>query len=323
MIKMHESLATKQLPPDNKSIMLAQRMLSIVWHSTDIAYPKYINQDHLKSLNIIGEKIGNVDIKIVFALTNFIDSIVGNILEKVVRTSIEKLENDNDYSEIKFSVCLQEAAEIVHQKVYRDQFEICIPYEEQNNYKILVTNLLETFLSDINKLNDNQKLIASVSIEAIVIPLDFTVINEIKDYIQDASETCKRVLTNIFAANKLILRDELTHVELITFIIKKLKIYQTEKKECRNTIKIVREFTRNFISYLTVNPIVYDRYNNVTNIMIKVLLKLLQNKPVDLSNYPELTMMRAAVPTLSNFFHDTPSYLTGKFSNIKSVKIII
>jgi len=297
---------------------IVTRMIIIAWSPSDVI-PPFVGGDNHHS--VVSKMICDrgVDIRYALTLTNFIDSIVGEILDNSTKTLAKSLSGMPFYNYIRLFLSHQESSEIVHQIVYKLQFEYLVPEDVKDQYSEKIINLLKPLS---RPMPDETAIIMSLLIEAILIPIVFSIINDFRDldsYLTD--ESTNQLITMVLSANKLILRDELTHVIGGITLIQDLERYGclslSKGLECH--LGVVGSIADNMINSC-VAPSNRKKYIDVKNNLVLLVKAQLQGKYTSISDYQNLSFISASLPSIDGFFHGTAtSYLNGSKENLTNI----
>ena len=314
-------------------------MMRNVWHDDDVQPPAIDSES--KYVDIISEfsrRLG-YNLSHVLSLLNAVDFAVSSLIDYSTNIVISNMSNKPTYDDIKLFALHQAASEIIHQKVYTTQFNLLTKSEEREELNRRALELLqpladlaldqsstEKYGTKAHKLN----VLLCTSIECVIIPLVFNIINDFKEIEINYHEKDKdHILANeviqvVLTANRFILRDEMDHVSGGCILINEMMKEDITIEDVHRVIDYVKRVLINCLPYMihSDNDNSMKKSLAVMDIMANIFLDVLKGKEVHFDQYPELSMIKATIPTIDGFFYGiVTAYMTGN-SEYKSQPVI-
>lgn len=292
---------------------MTSKMVQVVWHYNDVSIP-FRDHDCYDSFSQ-----SMPGLKLMLGVTNLIDSLVDDIIESDIKTAVSTLSAHPSYSDISLYLALQDAAEIVHKRVYKTQFDLVVSPQERNEMNAKARSILNPLVEIADNASPPECLLLCVVIEGLLIPTVFSFINDLKDInIDNMDVLAKQIITTILAANRLILRDEMLHISGGSELVRQLvSIGLISYGDIDNMISKVCGVVHDLIDNLSL--INDERYNQILSDMIEVLHKSLRGFQVEFGDYNSLSFVKAMIPSIDGFFKGSvTSYLNGDVKQIES-----
>ena len=284
---------------------ITKKMVQVVWHYGDVIVPnrprdvsEYFNEGQM---SVLKKSLG---------ITNLIDSLVGDLIDNGVEDAARALSNLPNYDDIRLYLSLQSASEIVHQKVYKLQFDLVTHPSERHELNDRCKEILQPLVDFTKDRCGADLLILCVSIECMIIPVVFKIINDTKSVdLSNYPLQVQNVVTTILATNRLILRDELLHVSGGSELIRQLqKLGIIRRSRIQETIQFVSELLRNIVSFLT-----HSGHDDQLLSEIEVMVQcVMAGRSIPFNDLTTLTFVKATMPSIDGFFRGSvTSYLNS------------
>lgn len=284
---------------------ITKQMVQVVWHYSDVIIPnrpkdvsEYFNEGQM---SVLKRSLG---------ITNLIDSLVGDLIDEGIVDASRAISSSPNYDDIRLYLSLQSASEIVHQKVYKLQFDLVTHPSERDALNERCKDILRSLVEFSKNCCSSDLLILCVCIECMIIPVVFKIINDTKSVdLSNYPLQVQNVVTTILAANRLILRDELIHVSGGSELIRQLmNMGLIKRSRIQETIQFVSELLKNIVSFITQAD--YDKQLlSEIEVMIQCVMT---GRSIPFNDLPTLTFVKATMPSIDGFFRGSvTSYLNS------------
>jgi hypothetical protein len=322
---------TRNNPKTNNIMFVTQCMMKHIWYYTDIQIPNVTSLSNY--LPLIKKYSLGYNIPEILSLINVIDFTVESLIDYSTSKVIESFEGNPMYDDLKLFIHLQAASEIIHQKSYTIQFNLVTREEDREHLITKAISYVDQLTVLAKDYSDEQKygvkahklnVILCSTIEVIVIPLIFNIICHIKKSINSRYDTkiedeelANKVITAITQANRMITRDELDHIKGGCYIIRQLYEEGITEEDVKSVVGKVKGVVNNWLPYMmdhTTTVIVDDeivvvdlikKSNQVMNTMEEIYYRMIKGEEVDLTQYEDLDMLLALLPSIEGQFRGT------------------
>lgn len=365
---------------------LSIKLIQIAWLHHDIASPIRHHDDMDDFNQYFSERL---NLKKSLTIVNLIDSLVGETVEQSMLSITKYFTGMDIESDVRICLLQQLSSEVVHQSVYKTQFDLVVNPEERDAYLLEARRLLQPLVHLCNaereerccsssdasssscsskrsssnsesssdsasssddtsetsskvsdymviKIVDSKKinkslsssrsletsssdasscysecnnLIISTSIEAMLIPCIFNLINNLKtsNATYTSNNYVNRVVTLLMTTNRLILRDEMMHISLGVKIIRTLlRMNVLDMETVLDIIQTVSDVSYDVCKYINEDE-------NIVTTMKHILIEMCNGNYVSLTDHECLKFIPAMFPSIDNFFRGSvTSYLTPR-----------
>lgn len=291
----------------------------VVWRHEDIIEPYLENNTYYK---VFDSDDRFKSMKVLLGITNLIDSLVGEIIDDGVTESAKSLSKLPYYSDIQFYLKHQAASEIIHKKVYNKQFILFIEPSQRDTINQKATELLQPLVTAAEGCDTSVKqLMLCFTIESILIPVIFNYINDLKTIVDSEATSdniAKQILTTIYSANRLILRDEMLHVSGGGGIISELsKLNLIKRSDIDEAITVVKTVVVNIMKEIN------STRQDVFEALECVTYGIFYGKYINYDQFPCLSFIKATFPSIDGFFKGSvTSYINGSGSVMEDPVIL-